>query len=342
MPLRDVFTIDKASGLPIYLQIKHQVVYLMALGRLTPGTMLPSIRQLATSLGVTTATIRHAYAALEADGLVVSQPGKGVLVVDLSDHARAHVSRRQAALVDLFSSALARAHALGYSAQEIRAALTRAVAHAEERPRVAFVAAEPEFQERYIPFLSEALADLHVDVFGVALQDLREHGDSALHPLDPPWCVATLVRSYAEIAHLLRDSSIPIIGLALELAPETQADISSLPTDARVVLVAERINLTGMAHLIEQYWLPPGGVQHLSLESKELPVALDAAEVVIHSLRARRVITRRVQPGCRLIELRFVFSPLSLTRLRQAIGTDAGRHNGSARPLVEVSARVER
>jgi DNA-binding transcriptional regulator YhcF (GntR family) len=336
-----VFSIDKTSGLPIYLQIKHQVVYLVALGRLTPGTMLPSIRQLATSLGVTTATIRHAYDALEADGFVASQPGRGVLIADLSDDARAHVSRRQAALVDLFASALARARGLGYSAQEIRAALTRAVAHAEDRPRVAFVAAEPAFMERYIPFLGDALADLRVEVFGVSLQDLREHGESALHPFDPPWCVATLVRSYAEVVQLLRDSSTPIIGLALELAPETQADISSLPTDARVVLVAERINLMGMAHLIEQYWLPSGGIPHVSLESKELPAALAAANVIIHSLRARPVVTRRVSPGSRLIELRFVFSPLSLARLRQALGTDAERQNGSARSLVEVGGRIE-
>jgi len=326
-----VFTIDKASGLPIYLQIKHQVVYLVALGRLMPGSMLPSIRQLATSLGVTTATIRHAYAALDADGLVTSQPGKGVLIADLSGDARAHVSRRQAALVDLFGSALARARGLGYTTQEIRAALTRAVAHAEDRPRVAFVGAEPEFLERYTPFLSEALADLHVDVFGVSLQDLREHGESALHPFDPAWCVATLVRSYAEVVQLLRDTSAPIIGLALELAPETQAELLTLASDSRVVLVAERINLTGMTHLIEQYCMPTGGLAHVSLESKDLPTALAAAEVVVHSLRGRRAVTRRARPGCRLIELHFVFSSLSLARLREAVGADLGRQNGMGR-----------
>ncbi len=337
-----MFSIDKASGLPIYLQIKHQVVYLLALGRLTPGSMLPSIRQLASSLGVTTATIRHAYAVLEADGLVSSRPGKGVLIADLSADTRAHVSRRQAALVDLFGSALARARGLGYTGQEIRAALTRAVAHAEDRPRVAFVGAEPEFLERYTPFLSEALADLHVDVFGVSLQDLREHGESALHPFDPPWCIATLVRSYAEVVQLLRDTSAPIIGLALELAPETQAELLTLASDTRVVLVAERINLMGMTHLIEQYCVPTGGLAHVSLESKDLPAELAAADVVVHSLRARRAVTRRERPGSRLIELHFVFSSLSLARLRQAISADAGRQNGRERVLAGREASAEK
>jgi GntR family transcriptional regulator len=333
-----VFSIDKASGLPIYLQIKHQVVYLVALGRLTPGSMLPSIRQLASSLGVTTATIRHAYAALEADGLVTSHPGKGVLIADMSADVRAHVSRRHAALVDLFSSALSRARGLGYTAQEIRSALTRAVARAEERPRVAFIGAQPEFLERYTPFLGEALGDLNVEVVGVALRDLREYGESALHPFDPPWCVATLVRSYAEVVQLLRNTSVPVIGLALELASETQAELLTLASDTRVVLVAERINLSGMTHLIEQYWAPPGGLPHISLESKKLTVGLAEAEVVVHSLHARRTVTRRAPPGCRLIELHFVISPLSLTRLRQAISADVGRQNGTARVLAGPEA----
>jgi DNA-binding transcriptional regulator YhcF (GntR family) len=335
-----VFSLDKASGLPIYLQIKHQVVYLLAVGRLSAGTMLPSIRQLATSLGVTTATIRHAYAALEADGLVVSYPGKGVLVAELSADARAQVTQRQAALVDLFASALGRARGLGYTPEEMRAALTRAVSRAEERPHIVFVGAEPEFLERYMPLLSEALVDLQVDVVGVSLQDLREHGEAALTPFAPPSCVATLVRSYAEVVQLLRTSLVPIVGLALELGPETQADLLTLSTDAHAVLVAERMNLTGMTHLIEQYWVAEGGLPHVGLESKELPTVIAKADVVIHSLRARRAVIRRAPPNCRCIELHFVFSPLSLARLRQALGIEQGRQNGRGGHLADSGRRI--
>jgi DNA-binding transcriptional regulator YhcF (GntR family) len=324
-----VFTIDKASGLPIYLQIKHQVVYLIALGRLTAGSMLPSIRQLAATLDVTTATIRHTYATLEADGLVVSRPGKGVQVAELNADARAHLSQREATLVDLFTPAVTRARALGYTRHEIRAALTRAVNRSDDRPRVAFVGAEPEFLERYIPILTEALSPGQAEVLGVSLQELREHGAAAVHSLDPPWCVATLVRSYAEVVRLLRDSSIPVVGLALELSPVSQAELLSLPTQARAVLVAERINLAGMLHLIEQYWAPEGGLRHVSLESKDLSAVIADAEIVIHSLRARRRLKSGLQSGCHLIELQFVFSSLSLAQLRRALTAERDRHDGA-------------
>ena len=106
-----MLTIDRTSGLPIYLQIRHQIVYDIALGRLQPGASLPSIRQLAATLRVTTVTVRHAYDALASENLVVSRPGKGVTVAELNGDARTQVSLRREALADLFTPAVNRARA---------------------------------------------------------------------------------------------------------------------------------------------------------------------------------------------------------------------------------------
>ena len=59
--------------------------------------------------------MRHAYDALAAENLVVSHPGKGVLVAELSAEARTRIPARKTALADLFAPALRRAGALGYS-----------------------------------------------------------------------------------------------------------------------------------------------------------------------------------------------------------------------------------
>jgi DNA-binding transcriptional regulator YhcF (GntR family) len=298
-----VLTVDKASGLPLYLQIKHQIVYELATDRLRPGMALPSIRQLAASLRVTTVTVRHAYAVLEAEGLVVSHPGKSVLVAELSADARAQVSLRQSGLVDLFAAALERARALGYSTEEIQVAISRAMS-AAGRPRVAFV------------------GDLRVEVVGVSLRDLRERGPEALHPLDPPQCVAALVRSYVEVRDLLEGTGPPVVGLALELTAETQAELLALPNQARALLVAERVNLVGMAHLIEPYWVPDTPLAHVALESRDLASALRGAEAVIHSLHARRAAARHTPRDCPRIELHFALNPMSLARLREVIGAE--------------------
>ena len=77
-----MITIDRASGLPIYLQIRHQLVYEIALGRLQAGAPLPSIRQLAANLRVTTVTVRHAYDALVGvAGNPFTKNGLGTLTI---------------------------------------------------------------------------------------------------------------------------------------------------------------------------------------------------------------------------------------------------------------------
>ena len=58
------FTVQTSSGLPIYRQIMEQVCALIAGGRLSPGELLPSVRQLAAELEVNMMTISKAYARL--------------------------------------------------------------------------------------------------------------------------------------------------------------------------------------------------------------------------------------------------------------------------------------
>ncbi|MDH6235298.1 aminotransferase class I/II-fold pyridoxal phosphate-dependent enzyme [Cryobacterium sp. CG_9.6] len=55
---------------------------LIATGRLAPADRLPTVRDLATELGVSPATISHAWKALAAAGLIVSRGRSGTFVLD--------------------------------------------------------------------------------------------------------------------------------------------------------------------------------------------------------------------------------------------------------------------
>jgi GntR family transcriptional regulator len=74
------FEIQPSSGVPIYRQIMDQVRALTAGGRLTPGDMLPSIRQLSVDLEVNMMTVSKAYSRLEADGILERVRGAGMRV----------------------------------------------------------------------------------------------------------------------------------------------------------------------------------------------------------------------------------------------------------------------
>jgi GntR family transcriptional regulator len=69
-----------SSNLPIYLQIKNQLIEQILKGELKEGTKLPSIRQLAKDLQISVITTKRAYEELEREGYIHSVPGKGSYV----------------------------------------------------------------------------------------------------------------------------------------------------------------------------------------------------------------------------------------------------------------------
>src|SRR5271165_4537274 len=64
----------------LYRQIADQIAQLIASGEYRPGARLPAERELATSLGVSRASVREAIISLEMGGLVEVRVGSGIFV----------------------------------------------------------------------------------------------------------------------------------------------------------------------------------------------------------------------------------------------------------------------
>jgi GntR family transcriptional regulator len=75
-----VIRVDPGSFVPIYEQIKKEILRLVATGRLKVHDPLPSIRDLAAEIIVNPNTVARAYRELEQDGLVSTQKGRGSFV----------------------------------------------------------------------------------------------------------------------------------------------------------------------------------------------------------------------------------------------------------------------
>ena len=72
--------LDFQSPVPIYRQIRDQVVLAVAEGRLRPGEQLPAIRALAEDAGVNTMTVSKAYQLLKSEGYLVTDRRAGAVV----------------------------------------------------------------------------------------------------------------------------------------------------------------------------------------------------------------------------------------------------------------------
>ena len=77
-----MFMIDMQSKTPIFEQLKRQIIDFIAIGILNHGDQLPSVRQLASQLGINPNTVSKAYKNLEQDGVIYSVVGKGSFVME--------------------------------------------------------------------------------------------------------------------------------------------------------------------------------------------------------------------------------------------------------------------
>ena len=74
---------DRAQPLPLYYQIYETLRTQLADGVWSAGEFLPPIPQLAARFSVSIVTIRQALELLRADGLVMSERGRGTSGVEV-------------------------------------------------------------------------------------------------------------------------------------------------------------------------------------------------------------------------------------------------------------------
>lgn len=89
-----ILAIDQSSPEPIYLQIRASLVAAIARGELQAGDRLPSVRALASDLGVNLHTVNKAYAMLRDEGYVLMRGRSGAIVADVSRDVSPEVSAR--------------------------------------------------------------------------------------------------------------------------------------------------------------------------------------------------------------------------------------------------------
>jgi GntR family transcriptional regulator len=75
-----LFHVNPSSGVPIYAQLESQVKNAVAAGALRRDQPLPSVRKLASELGINPNTVARAYQELERDGVITTVPGGGTYV----------------------------------------------------------------------------------------------------------------------------------------------------------------------------------------------------------------------------------------------------------------------
>ena len=72
----------ESSGVPIYVQLREQILRLLGAGVLARGDQMPTMREVAVALRIDLNTVRHAYDELERAGAITLVRGRGSFVAE--------------------------------------------------------------------------------------------------------------------------------------------------------------------------------------------------------------------------------------------------------------------
>ncbi|MDO4284001.1 MAG: GntR family transcriptional regulator [Eubacteriales bacterium] len=81
--------IDFNSDEAIYQQLRNQIILGIATSHFAPGEVLPSVRQLADTIGINMHTVNKAYTVLKQEGFVKVDRRRGAVIAVDVDKCRA-------------------------------------------------------------------------------------------------------------------------------------------------------------------------------------------------------------------------------------------------------------
>ncbi len=108
--------IDFNSDEAIYVQLQNQIIMGIAMNLIQEGDSLPSVRQLANTVGINMHTVNKAYSILRQEGFIQLDRRKGAVIAINMDKARALLEMKEQLRV-----LLARGRCKNISEEEVHA-----------------------------------------------------------------------------------------------------------------------------------------------------------------------------------------------------------------------------
>lgn len=300
------FELQRKGGLPIYLQVKRKIEYLISSGQLKKGQRLPTERELASSLGVSRNTVSLAYRQLEAEGLINSRQGRGTFVSEADDLLKLETRReRLSRIVDV---AIEDALSLGASLDEFLAIAEKRV---EERQKIlseiclAFIECN---REQLDYFAKELELGTGIRVEPYLIDEVRNNPalQEAVKSAD---LIVTTFFHLDEVRSIFESRSEDILGIALDPVMESIVRIARLPAGSQVLLVcisqafAERVlksmEIAGISELKVEILT--------SRDPKVLAEKIQGKKAVIVSPGRLKEVASLAKRGTQIIE--FIYKP---------------------------------
>ena len=278
------FVLDRQSGMPLYLQIAHELMYLIETGTLRDGDAPPSLRRLANELHISFLTVDKSYKWLQARGVLSARRGIGWRVARIGDSSE-HDARERLRLTKFVDETLAAAVQLGFDPTTFARDIGHRASAIERRVparKLAFVECHPSYVDDYVVELRKELSEFNVEIRGMltgSLSDGKGKKSEDLLFLDQADYVLTTFYHSGFVQKLVSPSRRRIIALSLALNKEALYKIVSLDRSSRIgAILSPTDPAPTIVKSLEYYRDLPAG---------SIPYAIVSDSAAVKRLRAK-------------------------------------------------------
>jgi len=296
-------SIERATGIPLYVQVRNQIEKLIRLGIWENGRKLPTERQLADTLRVSRNTVSTAYKLLEQEGLLSCRQGSGTYVAATPDIPDDRRLRLEQAIDQILDGALE----MGLDLDDfLQVAGARVEARRDMLRHVQVCLVECN-REQLDYFVKELELGSGVAVIPLLISELRERPSEIRSRLSGVDLVVTTFFHLDEVKEVLPD--MDVLGIALDPLVETVVRIARLDRDSRAGLVCRSV---AFADRVKKS-IANAGIDELALpvctssDSQSVHRFLAGLDVVVASPGRRREVEAIVPDGVQVIE--FIYQP---------------------------------
>ncbi len=223
--------LNKNSGVPLYIQVKKQIMDLIIEGSLKVGTKMPTERELSETLKVSRNTVSSAYKELEIEGVLKSFQGKGTFV---AEHNRVWKAKDvKDKIYKFLDLAFEEAIESGMDSKEFLKLVDKHIEEKVEKMNkttAVYVECNVEQSRMFSKQLSDAT---NMNVIPATLNDLKTMDIKTKNALQNSQIIVSTFNHVHEVSRLTNGYKKEILGVAINADLGTIVKIARYPEDTK-------------------------------------------------------------------------------------------------------------
>lgn len=283
--------VDRKSGVPIYIQVKNQIMNEIKNGNLKIGEQMPTERELSLRLNTSRNTVSAAYNILEQEGVLVSYQGRGTFVAEEAKTWKKYdVKDRLLRIIDL---ALEEALEMGMDTKEFLSIVQDRIKEKEEfikEMTAAYVECNIEQASSFARELERATG---IKVKPLVIQDIKDSSGETQEIIDGSDLIISTFNHVNEVKGLTEGSGKDVFGVSINPSLETIVKIARYPAGTKFGLICisrefqfKVQNALESAGLLNLEIIPT-----ISKSPEDLIKVVEQSEVIIVSPGRREEVT---------------------------------------------------